>query len=230
MADARIDVTLNGSDPITEGDPSLLPKGAPPSSDVSIDLYVQHWSYSTHAECPIQKDSSGSKEIRVCPGDQTVRSGIVLRQPALGLVRACIGSCPQPDKFEVATNNKEAGDGDVAVPFPVSVPQLGKKLVMPVHNPFGRDTNLTLTLGPDGTLTTLSVQDNSTIAAGLTGVGNAATAYTNAIAARNTAIAAQNTAAAAVAGYPDTVLKGQADCLQQQAAIVKAGGTPAIQC
>jgi hypothetical protein len=187
-------------------------------TDVSIDLFVNGRSFGSPT--PAALTSSDADGIH----------GLVVRQPALGLLRACLGMCPKSDKYEMVAPDPTGLNGDIQIPLQVSIPQLGRRWALPLENGFGEDMSLALTVGPDGNLNTLSFQNNSTLGAGLAAIGTAASTYQTSVANRNTAIAAQNAAAAAVAAYPDTVLKSQVDCVQQQTTLLKTDVKPAIGC
>ncbi|WP_236572866.1 hypothetical protein [Burkholderia sp. 8Y] len=163
------------------------------------------------------------------PKDSPV-AGLVVRQPIAGRLRVCLSLCAPLDENWYAPVDPANAKGDIMAPVTVSIPQFGRHLVLPVDNRFAQNLNISLTVGADGAPSVLSYQSDSSLAAGVSAVGTGASAYTNAINARNTAIAAQNSAATSVATYPDTALKAQADCMQQQAAIVKLGGTPSVPC
>jgi hypothetical protein len=101
--------------------------------------------------------------------------------------------------------------------------------VQPLRNVLFQTSTAALTVAADGSIANVGTPSSSAAAAGFTAASGAANAQASAIAARNTAVAGQNTAAAAqtaAATYADTVNKALADCLTQQAAIVKAGGRP----
>lgn len=115
----------------------------------------------------------------------------------------------------------------------LKVPQFGRVMVLTEKSGLFENAVLNATLNPDGTIQTIGYQSSSTLATGLSGLGQAAGNASSAITARNTAIAAKNTAEAAITTAttaqvqaPDTFNKALADCLTQAAAIVKAGGTP----
>jgi hypothetical protein len=187
------------------------------------------------------------------PMPRGYRSGIVYRDPALSLLRTCLDVCggaliPQPPGATpknpaliapgVATSEDLDNDlvettTDVSAPILVPIVQLGRLYVQPLRNVLFQTSAAALTVGTDGSIASVGTQSSSAAAAGFTAAGGAATAQANAIAARNTAVAAQNTAGAAqttattaAATFADTVNKALADCLTQQAAIVKAGGRP----
>ncbi|KAE8758401.1 hypothetical protein FSO04_18570 [Paraburkholderia madseniana] len=253
-----LDVSFNGANPVTEvpeNDPAAIAAAArakngenvlvPEMTDVSFELFVRKFSLRPPTA------TSDPSAPRVAPGGATEHDGLVVRQPATGFFRACLGLCRPADKFGVVPPDPTGANVDLQQQVQVSVPQLGKKLDMPLHNGFGQDMSLALTLGPDGAMNILSFQDNSTIGAGLTAVGNAGAAYTSAVTARNAAITARNGAvtgqeglavsneqiavgyaglAGTNASFADNALKAQADCIQQEQTIVKNGRSPTVQC
>jgi hypothetical protein len=161
--------------------------------------------------------------------------GLVIRDPAKAILRVC----RRPDSDCVAKaaaipeNDVSDTTNDIGARLAVVLPQFGRIMLLPEHSGLYENANLTVTLNADGSISTIGYHSASTAATGVTGVGTAASGVTSAVAARNTAIGAVNTAAAAettaninkIQG-PDTYNKALADCLTQQAAIVKAGGTP----
>jgi len=165
-------------------------------------------------------------------------AGIVVREPARGIFRTCLGQCQAPDQFFASITGTNGINIDLQKqPLAISVPQLGRKLIMPLHNHIGQDMNLTLAMGADGSLLAMSFQDSSTIAASLTAVGNAATTYMNGVSARNTAIAADNTATSSQAALatteatlPDLQMKSLVDCYQQQQTLILQGRTDLPKC
>ncbi|RKP57657.1 hypothetical protein [Pararobbsia silviterrae] len=255
-----IDVSFNGAAPVTEAVPrdayaiaaaaSVQGGGndlVPESTDVSFELFVRKFSLGV---APAKGTQAASGSVATS-GGPIQHDGLVVRQPATGFFRACLGTCQAPDAFGVVPPDAAGVNVDLEPQLQVSVPQLGKKLHMPLHNGFGQDMTLAVTLGPDGSTNVLSFQDNSTIGAGLTAVANAGTTYTSAVTAQNGAITARNGALTAqeglavsneqiAAGYAglattnasfaDNALKAQADCIQQAQTIIKNGRSPTVQC
>ncbi|WP_322092527.1 hypothetical protein [Paraburkholderia bannensis] len=258
--DGWIDVSYNGSVPLTEASASdkyvraakaSVANGGsdlvPVADDISFELSIRRFWLSA---APANTSTKGSAATATS-GGTVQHDGLVVRQPAIGYFRTCLGACQPPDEYGVVAPDPNGTNLDLEPQVQVSVPQLGKKLELPLHNGFGQDMSLGLTLGPDGSMNVLSFQDNSTIGAGLTAVGNAGTAYTNAMTARNGAITARNGAITAQEGlatsaeqiavgyaglattnasYADNALKAQADCIQQAQTIVKNGRSPTVQC
>ncbi|MFT4506517.1 hypothetical protein [Caballeronia sp. 15711] len=223
---------------------------------ITIELRVLPWSRGYDAKAAMTAAPASAASAPIYDGLQddatndrarnpAAFNGVEVRQPALGTVRVCIGSddankgrsCTPLDERGVIPADNDGTDRDLAAPVKVSIPQLGKKFALTLHNGFGDDVTLALALGADGSMNTLSFVNNSTAANGLTAVTNASTGYTAALTAENTAITARNGAVTAAntaqvsnAQFADTVLKAQSDCLQQQAAILKVGEVPAIGC
>jgi hypothetical protein len=204
----------------------------PNSNTFNVSLEILRWSDI----CTTVDAKSGAKQCASSPTAANV-DGVVIRQPARAVLRVCQGECVARLLYGLLPVDKNNVAYDVAVPIDVVVPQYGKKIILPLHNHIGTDVSLGLTLGADGSVSSLSFGSTTNVAAGVNAIGAAGNAATTAItaddtaiAAHNTAVAAASTAAVANAQYADTVLKAQADCIAQQAAIVKSGQTPSVQC
>ncbi|WP_233827729.1 hypothetical protein [Paraburkholderia sp. ZP32-5] len=223
----------------------------PEVDDVSFHLFVRKYSFGGLAkkkDQPVPAKASASRSVVVAPqvasGVATEEEGLVVRQPAVGYYRTCLGVCREPNIRGVVMQDPAQKDVDLLPEMPVSVPQLGKTLHLPLHNTFGKDMTLGVIVGADGAVNTLSFQDNSTIGSGLTAIGGAATAYTSTVTAQNAAITARNGAitaqegvltsnaslASSNASFADNALKAQSDCISQAQAIVKAGKLPTVAC
>jgi hypothetical protein len=131
----------------------------------------------------------------------------------------------------ITLNDCDEITGDVSGAIAVPIVQLGRVYVQPLRNVLFQTSTAALTVAADGSIANVGTQSSSAAAAGFTAATGAANAQASATAARNTAVAGQNTAAsaqttAAAATFADTVNKALADCLTQQAAIVKADGRP----
>jgi hypothetical protein len=161
--------------------------------------------------------------------------GLVLRDPARAILRICregSSECsttqgPSPIGRVVETNN------DSTPRQAVSLPQLGRIIVLPQKSGLFENVVLTAAIDANGSPTTISYHDSSTAAAGIAGIGTAANTASSAITAQNGAITAENGAAAAVTTArinqiqgPDVYNKALSDCYTSSAAIVKAGGIP----
>lgn len=162
-------------------------------------------------------------------------SGLVYRDPALATLRLCRGTCPpsgQSDGHDLlgAPGSIVDTSADLAPPLTnLAIVQLGRVYEQPLRNVMFETSSVSLATGVDGSLTSVGTKDSSAAAAGFSSLGAAANAQMQATSSRNTAIGAQNAAAVANASYADTVNKAKADCLDQQAKIIKAGGT-AVPC
>jgi hypothetical protein len=146
-------------------------------------------------------------------------AGLVLRDPALGTLRICRNAC-----------STSGISNDLAPPVPVSVPQLGRYLVLPLKNDLFENSSLNVTVAADGTVTSMGNHSTGTLGSSLDTAGKIGDALASQATARNGAIAAQNTAAVNSAQFADNVNKALADCLSQQEAVRKAGGTPVGAC
>jgi len=231
----RVKLSINGA------------SARPLDAVVSLELRVFEWSSGCDRSQPHSAKESKDKGLPVAsivcakdpfPSISTVVNGLVLRQPAIGYVRICIDSCMNTDAFKVLPVESATGAPlDLLTPMKVTLPQLGKRLVFPLENGIGVDATIGLTLGSDGSIATMSFGSMTTAASGISAIGTAAGAYSGVVTANNAATTAINGAASAqiqaninAVQFSDTVLKAQADCLAQTAAIVKAGGTPAASC
>ncbi|MFZ0871309.1 MAG: hypothetical protein WAM90_11365 [Rhodanobacter sp.] len=140
---------------------------------------------------------------------------------------ACGGTIKEDSSLADLDNQIIDTTDDLPVPTsPIPIAQFGRIYIQPWRNVLFETSNVTLTAGADGSITSMGTQDSSAAASGFTAATAAANTQAQDVAARNTAVAAKNTAAASVAQYADTVNKSLADCLVQEAAIAKAGGHP----
>jgi hypothetical protein len=220
--------------------------------DGEIDLYVYRSTMEVNsASLPPNFDSCG-------PNSEGRFKGVMLRQPAAAFLRVCEGACAEPDAQGIVLTPSTSPAFDTATKAPLTIPQFGKKFCVLMHSHIGDDVNIGLLLAADGSPTSLSLTNNSTASSGAGAINSAATAYTAAVTAQNNAITAQNGAITAANGavtaqaglattnaglatsaanltattvqLNDVKLKAQADCLAQQAAILKAGGVPSASC
>jgi hypothetical protein len=210
-----------------------------------LQLFIRPWTVGRDYD---EKTLDG-KDGTAKPSDY--RSGVVYRDPALSVLRTCLGICGGALKPQAAgtlpstaiapgvvtsedlDNDLVETTGDVSGSIAVPIVQLGRLYVQPLRNVLFQTSVAALTVAADGSIASVGTQSSSAAAAGFTAATGAANAQASAIAAHNTAVGAQNTAGAAqttattaAATYADTVNKAIADCLTQQAAIVKAGGRP----
>jgi hypothetical protein len=162
--------------------------------------------------------------------------GLIIRDPATATLRLCqsLVDADCSPRSAVQTDNKIIETtSDKSPRMALKLPQYGRLMVLTERSGLFENATLNATLNPDGTISTIGYHSASTLANGLQGLGTAAGNATSAIAARNTAIASKNTAEAAVTTAktnqvqaPDTYNKALADCLNNQATILKAGGSP----
>jgi hypothetical protein len=203
--------------------------------------------YAYEATLPAGVGTKGgsytSDQIVDPSGDKS--DGVMLRQPAIGYARVCMGHCKPADSQGIVMAQAMMPDYDLtATKTPLTIPQLGKHYKVKMHAHIGDDVNVGFTLGADGAPLSLSLTNTSTAAQGMTSVGSAANAYSAAVTAQNGAITAANGAVTAQEGIAtsnaslavsnaqlnDNKLKAQSDCLTQQAAIIKLGATPVTTC
>lgn len=147
--------------------------------------------------------------------------GLVVRDPAKGTMRICDAACPYQAEGTLAETTDE-----LAVRQTLWLPQFGQLRVFPERSRLFENATLAVSMNADGTIASAGYHSLSTAATGFTGVATAAGQAAAAETAHNSAVTAANTAATTQASYADTVNKSLADCLVQQAAILKAGGKP----
>jgi hypothetical protein len=221
----------------------------------AIELLIATQTWTGGTQYPEEKYVSPMPPITSVPKLQV--GGIVVRDPALGVLRTCLGTC----RGQLASSQQNADIGensdpdanmgfrpisgaddpnnsyievtqDIAPALPVQLPQFGRVVIQPLKNGLFETSSVSVALNADGSIASVGNQDSSALS-GSTGLGavtSAANAEASAIAARNTAVGAQNTAIMNAASLVDTVNKNLADCLTQQAAILKAGGRPIGSC
>jgi hypothetical protein len=209
------------------------------TTPVNLQLAVNAWTVGRDWNDPGLDGSAASANAPT--------NGLIVRDPALGLVRTCLGPCTgllvanaagQGVKSNVVTASDNPNNtitevtADLAPALPLPLPQLGRFEIEPVEDGLFESSTASATLNADSTVSSVGNQ-SSNVVAGTTGLG-AVTASANAeasgIAARNTAVGAVNTAASSAATNVDNLNKALADCLTQQAAILHAGGKPIGSC
>lgn len=173
-------------------------------NSVHLVLDVPSWSH------PPEKTTSAA-----------VTRGLVLREPAIGTLRACLGACPVPGKNGVATVD------NVLRAVNAVVPQLGHKLILPLRNTLTQTSVLDVTMSEDGVLTKVGLRSETGVAATLANLGANAEAARGATEAHDKAKAAALTAAQNKARDENKLL---ADCLAAQKTIRDNGGTPIGSC
>jgi hypothetical protein len=150
----------------------------------------------------------------------SVSDGLVLRDPAIGLLRLCKGACPLPQGGMMSVDN-------VISVTNVVVPQLGRRVVLPLHNRVAENSVLDVSISEDGVITKLGVHSTSTAASSITALGANADAAKSVLDARTKA---QNDALTASKNRAKDDNKTLADCLEAQKTIVKDGGSPVGTC
>ena len=115
---------------------------------------------------------------------------------------------------------QDSTNADLATNTSLTIPQLGKRIRIPLHTHVGDDVSISATLALNSDAQTVDRLAYS----------GAVTAQNAAITAQNGAVTAQSALTLSNAQMADNKLKAQADCMAQQATIVKAGGTPVTAC
>ncbi len=210
-----------------------------------LSLQVQSWSLGRdYSDTPL----AGGSPIAA---EDPEPDGIMVRDPALSVLRTCLGQCNGHLKGDgsadaISTdddiqNQFKAGgadliamdtSNDLAPALTVPLPQLGRFEVLPLKNGVFQTSSISVALNSDSTISTMSNQSANAIA-GSTGLGavtTTAATVTGGIGSKNTAIAAENTATLSALSYADTVNKNQADCLAQMKLILAAGRRPNATC
>jgi hypothetical protein len=160
--------------------------------------------------------------------------GIVYRAAAPVDIDVCFGTCDIGNSIRDASN--KAAEKNV-----VMISQLGTPLISPLKNGLFQDSDMTISQDQSGNVSDIEFKNTSTMSTILSSIGqifttqqtqeNAAlTANAALLTAKSNSLNAQTTASTTNAALPDTILSKQADCLTQQAAIIKAGGTPKVPC
>ena len=150
--------------------------------------------------------------------------GIVIRDPAQGVLRLCRGACSPSDQ--------ELHDvsGEIAPPVAVAVGQFGRMFVFHLKNRLFENSTFAIALAADGSISSVGNHTAGTLAAGLGTLGDAGTAAVTNTAAYNTALAARNTNALNGAALTGTLNKDLADCITNQELARKAGAVPIGTC
>lgn len=146
--------------------------------------------------------------------------GFVVRDPAFGTIFVCKGICPIPQDGLTRVDN-------VVATADAAFPQLGRKLVLPLHNSIAQNSVLDLSMSEDGVITKLGAHSTSTTAAGITALGANIDAEKAQIDARNK-VKAEALTAAQNKAHDDN--KRLAECLDAQKKIREDGGTPIGSC
>jgi hypothetical protein len=207
----------------------------PPPSDSDVRKKLTSPYHVTLAILRSTMGGPGDPKIDAAYRSSEGSDGVVVRDPASATLRICRETDPGCTAFAAiqADNTFVETTNDNSSRMALRVPQFGRILVLTEKSGLFENAVLNTTLNADGTIQTIGYHSTSTLATGLSGIGQAAGNVSSAIAARNTAIGQANTAEAAVTTAttarvqaPDTFNKALADCLTQAAAILKAGGMP----
>ena len=149
--------------------------------------------------------------------------GVLVRQPINGVLRVCEDTCPTGKDV---TSVLKAEDH--------AVPQLGPFISMPLRNRIFENNTLTLEIADTGVITKLGYKTNAIADAALTSLNSDLDAISKAKTARDKAKADARTATQNAAKDEANRIaadnKAISDCLDAQAAVRKAGGTPTGTC
>ncbi|MCA8283980.1 hypothetical protein LGN21_30805 [Burkholderia cepacia] len=164
--------------------------------------------------------------------DSASTQGIILREPAYGLLQACDEACPNP----MPGGSESSGYSTHGV-FHVSeetVPQLGSYVILPLRNRMFETQTATIALSSDGAINKLGLKSNATLP------DAASTANTDLDAlqkardarakARTDAAAAEANAAQDAAKKVTNDNKAISECLSAQKAVRDANGTVVGKC
>jgi len=180
-----------------------------PSNSIVISISVPVWA---HAPVPAAPAAFPTTEQHI--------DGFVVRDPALSNVLVCMGVCPIPQDGLMSVDT-------VATTADAAIPQFGRRLVLPLHNSFGQNSVLDISMSEDGMISKLGQRSTSTIAAGVTALGTAVDAEKSREDAR---AKAKRDALTAEQNQPRDDNKRLADCLAAQKVILDNGGTPIGVC
>ena len=165
-----------------------------------------------------------SRPIRNDPLLGDVLPGLVVRNPAQGLLRVCDGHCPTQEG--VVTGVVGATD--------VIVPQLGDYIVLPLKNRIFQDQKIELSLSESGALTKVGITSKATAAAAAESFN---ANFDQIKAFRDAREKATEDARTAASNQPTTVAnktaaanQALAACFAAQKALKEAGGVPVGTC
>jgi hypothetical protein len=183
-----------------------------------LELRFLPWSYAPSGAAPTGAETKG----------------FVIRYPAVATLRVCGNTCVAPGvsgsaaipPLTLSLDNTTT----VAEYDNINIHQFGRRIIIPFRNEALQNTIVALTLGPDGSVTSLGTHDTGNANSVLATLGTSTQSVTGVLTSRASAISASNTAAANVGTYADSIMKAQADCLQQRNAIIAAGATPLTSC
>jgi hypothetical protein len=164
-----------------------------------------------------------STAVDKLPKSITNPSGVVIRDPAVGVLRACDGECA---KDPAAPTGATDVTGEIVARAPLTLPQLGQLIELPQKSALFENASLVVKLNADGSISGLGRRSASTAATGLAGVSAVAKDQMAATAAVNTATAASNASRLSEAQFPNAVNQALLTCLDAAAKIRAANGTP----
>jgi hypothetical protein len=158
-------------------------------------------------------------------GPEFFPNGFRLRNPVLGVLRAC----------DVHCSTESSGDANnVLIAAEYAVPQLGDYIVMPLKNRVFEAQTLVITLSADGVITKMGLKSNATALAAATSVNADLDAIQKAKDARDKAKADAMQSALSKSKNDANQVKDEndaiAECRKAQAAVISAGGTPVGTC
>jgi hypothetical protein len=156
---------------------------------------------------------------------ETFPKGFRLRNPVLGLLRACEVQCPIGSSG--ATNN-------VLIAAEYAVPQLGDYIVIPLKNRVFETQTLEINLSADGVITKMGLKSNATALAAVTSINTDLDAIQKAKDARDKAKADAMQSALSKGKNDANQVKDEneaiAACRKAQTDVAAAGGTPVGTC
>ncbi|CAE6869177.1 hypothetical protein R69658_08044 [Paraburkholderia aspalathi] len=164
--------------------------------------------------------------------DGASTEGIILREPAYGLLQACDDTCPDP-----TTNGRTASEYSTHGVFYASeetVPQLGSYVILPLRNRMFETQTATIALSSDGAINKLGLKSNATAPEAASAVNTNLDSGKKALdartKARTDAAASAANAAQDAAKQVTANNKAISDCLSGQKAVRDAGGTAVGLC
>ena len=205
-----------------ETDASVNPALKQLIQPVMLQLSIQPWTVGRdHGDAALATNERADNPAKH-------PDGVIYRDAAVGALRLCQDSCSPVTEIkqtEITLTDQTKDLANLQVPLF----QLGRVSSLSMRSRLFETSVANLTFNADGS-TSVGTQSSSAAAAGLSGLGQAATSASAAITARNAAVTASNTALVAQAQMGDVQNKAQADCLQQQQSIIAMGGRPVAPC
>lgn len=159
------------------------------------------------------------------PDPESFPNGFRLRNPVLGVLRACDLRCSSESSGEAS---------NVLIAAEYAVPQLGDYIVLPLKNRIFEAQTLVINLSADGVITKMGLKSNATALAAATSVNADLDAIQKAKDARDKAKADAMQSALSKSKNDANQVKDEnqaiAECRKAQAAVISAGGTPVGTC